>query len=131
MTSPNDRESNFLPNHAVESFWDALSLELWPFLCSSEGSRGINAWGDPILVPCFRHSSALLRGARLGSPSGIDSPSTGAWGLGVIWVSAAAFVDDFTLNFNTSYSGWRSWGDLFVNFPPPPLFHCDKTRGGQ
>ena len=32
LASPNDRELNLLSNGAVESFWDALWLELWPFL---------------------------------------------------------------------------------------------------
>ena len=45
--SPNDREFDLLPNCAVESFWDALWLELWPFLCSMEEPRRMNAWGDP------------------------------------------------------------------------------------
>ena len=30
--SKNDSPRNLLPNHAIESFWDALWLELWPFL---------------------------------------------------------------------------------------------------
>ena len=30
--SKNDSPRNLLPNRAIESFWDALWLELWPFL---------------------------------------------------------------------------------------------------
>ena len=38
----------------------------------------------------------------------------------------------FGLFFITFYSVWRSWGDLFAKFlPPPPFFHCDKTRRGR
>ena len=33
-TPPNSRKSNLLSNGAVESFWDALWLELWPLLWS-------------------------------------------------------------------------------------------------
>ena len=39
LTSPNDRELNLLPIRAVESFCDALWLELWPFLCFMGKSR--------------------------------------------------------------------------------------------
>ena len=28
----NDRDGNLLSNEGLESFWDALWLELWPFL---------------------------------------------------------------------------------------------------
>ena len=49
-------------------------------LCPAE-SRRINAWGDPMPVLSFRCSSALLRGATLGSPFWIQSPSTDSWGL--------------------------------------------------
>ena len=80
-------------------------------------------------------SSTLLRSAT-GCNSGVSfwdlfalHRCLGSWSY---WVSAAVFEDDFTLNFTPSYSGWRSWGDPFVNFPPPPLlFHCDTTRGGR
>ena len=37
----NDREFNLLSNGAIESFWDALWLELWPLLCSIVESRRI------------------------------------------------------------------------------------------
>ena len=30
--SKSDSPRNLLPNRAIESFWDALWLELWPFL---------------------------------------------------------------------------------------------------
>ena len=40
---PNDREFNLLSNRAIESFWDALWLELWPFLCSIVEPRRIRA----------------------------------------------------------------------------------------
>ena len=29
----NEVQRNLLPNEPIESFWDALWLELWPFLC--------------------------------------------------------------------------------------------------
>ena len=38
---PNDREFNLLSNGAIESFWDALWLELWQCLCSIVESRRI------------------------------------------------------------------------------------------
>ena len=39
--SKNDSPRNLLPNRAIESFWDALWLELWPFLCFTVESRRI------------------------------------------------------------------------------------------
>ena len=33
LASPNDRELNLMPKAPIESFWDALWLELWLFLC--------------------------------------------------------------------------------------------------
>ena len=44
-------------------------------------SRRITAWGDPMAVLSFRCSSAMLRGATLGSHFWIQSPSTDSWGL--------------------------------------------------
>ena len=32
QSSKNDTPRDLLPNRAIESFWDALWLELWPFL---------------------------------------------------------------------------------------------------
>ena len=32
QSSKKDTPRNLLPNHAIESFWDALWLELWPLL---------------------------------------------------------------------------------------------------
>ena len=32
QSSKNDTPCDLLPNRAIESFWDALWLELWPFL---------------------------------------------------------------------------------------------------
>ena len=32
QSSKNDMPHDLLPNRAIESFWDALWLELWPFL---------------------------------------------------------------------------------------------------
>ena len=34
---------NLLPNERLESFWDALWLELWPFLCFILESRIVDA----------------------------------------------------------------------------------------
>ena len=36
---PNDRGGNLLSSGAVESFWGALWLELWPFLYIMEGEK--------------------------------------------------------------------------------------------
>ena len=44
-------------------------------------SRRITAWGDPMAVLSFRCSSAMLRGATLGSHFPFYSPSTDSWGL--------------------------------------------------
>ena len=41
MTPSNDRKFNLLSNGSIESFWDTLWLELWPFLCSIVESRRI------------------------------------------------------------------------------------------
>ena len=94
MPSSEARHS-FLPNRALERFWDALWLELWPFLffiletCGSVCWRAqsfwtIYCWGHPMPVPCLRPSSALLRVATLGSPFWISLPSTRNWGLGIV-----------------------------------------------
>ena len=40
--SKNDSPCNLLPNRVIESFWDALWLDIWPFLCFP----GCTSFGD-------------------------------------------------------------------------------------
>ena len=44
LESPNDRELKLMPKAPIESFWDALWLELWLFLCFMVECRRIVIW---------------------------------------------------------------------------------------
>ena len=44
LAGPNDREVDLLCIGTVDKFWDALWLELWPFLCFTNESRRIVFW---------------------------------------------------------------------------------------
>ena len=80
----------------------------------------------PGVTPCLAMFVALLRSAT-GCNSGVTFFILLALhrflGSGISRASLGAIMDHFSFNFTPSYSGWRSWGDLFANsLPPPPFF---------
>ena len=95
-------------------------------------SRRITAWCDPMAVLSFRCSSAMLRGATLGSHFWIQSPSTDSWGLVCVGSRLRHWWNDLHEIILHPTRGGDPGVTFSRNFlPPPPFFHCDKTRCGR
>ena len=61
----NEARRNLLQNEPIESFWDALWLELWPFLCFTVESR-----------PTATSTKLDVRWSGVGAGLGGDRPRT-------------------------------------------------------